>query len=98
MNPISNIPNKCGTKKKREDPKKKTSAKKQVSQKIFKSNYDHDSVKRTSRVVLSSIAVPQSVDMAGNVLWFMRRKSDKCDTRAGNGKGAHCRYIDARFL
>jgi len=67
LNPISNIPNKCGTKKKREDPKKKTSAKKQVSQKIFTSNYDNDSVKRTIRVLLSSSAVPQSVDMAGHV-------------------------------
>ena len=89
---------KNGTKnKKREDLKKKTLSRNR-SPIVFKSNYDHDSVKRTCRVLISLCAASQSVDKAGHVQWFTRRGLDKYENRARNGKGAHCLCIDARFV
>ena len=90
----SNIKHIQQTWKKREYLKKKTSAKKQVSQNYPKANYQVD--KRTIRTAYSRHNVSQSVDMGSHAVTSRRRRSDKYDIRAANGRLAHSWYMDAR--
>jgi hypothetical protein len=76
---------------KTEDPKKQTSAKKQVSQEYPKANYQVDI--RTVRTLYSHHIVSRSEDMGGHTVTSMRRRVDKYETRSANGRAAQLRCI-----